>query len=249
MPSDITHAYSEKVEACTELAKGLLEMGPEWLTTKRLKPAEIEELVRAGVAAIQADLDQKEQRAEQAVDRTGRSVSAAELFREDAELADVLPAVIHDLAKAGEVDEALFLARVSFARYRVRVVSVPVDPDAPATEETKKVERVEKKDNATRAKRLAAFCAMLRRRPTILAALSERGYDDATLARLEEGAEAVAVHGSNLPQRVEATEREAAAVREQEIQWRAIRRLVKRAVVGVPKLEKLYAGYSAAVNS
>lgn len=249
MPSDITHAYSQKVAARTELAKGLEKMGREWLLSKKLKLAEIQELVRLGVAAWQADLDQTEQRADQAVGRSGRSVDAAEIAAHDKELADVLLAVIRDLVKSGNHDDALFLAKVSYARYRFRSVAMPVDPDAPPTEETKKVERVEKNDNATRAERLAAFCSMLRRRPAILAALTERGYDDATLEKIEEDAEAVAVHGANPLRKVEATEREAAAVREQDALWQAVRRLVKRSVVGNTELEELYAKYSAAVDT
>jgi len=240
MPSDIADWFTDTVEARTEMGEALRAKGAEWLKTKRLKLADVEELVRQGVAAKLADQDQKVQLADQAVGRSGRSVDAKDVAEREAELAAVLAAAIGDLFKAGKVDDALFLAKLSFARYRTRVVAVPVDPNAPPIEEAKKVERVQKTDNATRADGLAALCVVLRGRPAILAELTERGLDDAELTRLEEDAEAVAAHGRNTVRRVEATAREAEAVLAQRTKWSEVRRLVKRAVKGDPVLEEIY---------
>lgn len=240
MASDIADWYSSKVEARAQLGEALLAKGPEWLKSKQLLARDAQDLVTHGWAAKQADIDQKVELAEQAVSRSGRSVQADDVTRREGALADVLPAIIGDLVRAGHLDEALFLAKLSFARYRIVVVSTPVDPNAEPTEEMKKVQRVQKSDNATRARGLAALCSVLRQRPLILAALTERGTDDAALQTLEEDAEAIVVQGANRLRRVDATEREAAAALAQRATWSEIRRLAKVAVQGDAFLEEIF---------
>jgi len=240
MASQIADWYSPKVEARTLMGKALLGKGLDWLMSKRLLESDAQELVTQGEAAKQADIDQKVQLAEQAVTRTGRKVLAEDVTRGEGDLADVLPAIIGDLVRAGQHDEALFLAKLSFARYRIVVVSVPVDPNAEPTEEMKKVERVQRSDLPTRARGLAALCSVILQRPPIVAALAARGFEEATLEKLGEDAEAIVVQGSNQMRRVEATEREAAAVLAQRTKWSEIRRLVKSAVQGDAELEEIF---------
>jgi hypothetical protein len=238
--------YTPRVGARTELAQALEAKGEPWLRARQLKLADVQKIVRSGTAARQADREQQEQLAEQAAGRKGRSVDAAEVTEREDMLAATLPAVIDDLMEAGLVELARFLARLSFARYRVRVLSTPVDPAAPpdaaVDEEVKKVERVEKSDLATRADGLAALCAALRKpgREPIVAELTERGIDSAALEQLEADATAVALQGRNTPRPVEATAREREAVLQQRRKWSAIRKLVQRAVEGDAELERLY---------
>lgn len=235
--------YTPTVEARTNLCAALEAKGADWLKERYLKLKDVQDVVTWGRAAEQADREQKEQLAEAAAARAERAVNAAEVSEREAALAATLPAVIADLAEAGHRDLALFLAKLSFARYRMRVTTVPVSSDAPLDEETKKVQRVPRSDIATRADGLAALCAALRKpgRDAIRAELAERGWDDAALADLEADAAAVAEQGRNTPRPVEATAREAEAVRQQRAKWSAIRHLVKRAVRGDRELEALYA--------
>lgn len=239
--------YTPTVGARTELGKALLAKGVEWLRERHLTVADIDTVVTSGMAAHQADREQQEQLAEQAAGRKGRSVNAAEVSAREGLLAATLPAVIDDLTQAGELDMARFLARLSFARYRIRVASTPVDrpptgEGAVDDGEVRKVERVEKSDLATRADGLAALCAALRKpgRERIVAELTARGIDAAALEQLERDATEVATQGRNTPRPVEATAREREAVLRQRQKWSAIRRLVKRAVEGDSELERLY---------
>lgn len=242
--------YTPRVGARTELGEALEKMGEAWLRERQLKLKDVRALVTSGKAAHQADREQQEQLAEQAAGRKGRSVNAAEVTEREDMLSATLPAVIDDLMEAGLVELARFLARLSFARYRVKVLSTPVDADAPVDaavdaeieSEVKKVERVERSDLATRADGLAALCAALRKpkREPIVAELTERGIDAAALEQLEADATTVAEQGRNTPRPVEATAREREAVLQQRRKWSAIRKLVQRAVKGDAELERLY---------
>lgn len=238
--------YTPRVGARTELGEALEAKGEVWLRERHLKLSDVRALVTSGRAAHQADREQQEQLAEQAAGRKGRSVNAAEVTEREDMLSATLPAVIDDLMEAGLVELARFLARLSFARYRIKVLSTPVDADAPADaeveSEVKKVERVERSDLATRADGLAALCAALRKpkREPIVAELTERGIDAAALEQLEADATTVAEQGRNTPRPVEATAREREAVLQQRRKWSAIRKLVQRAVKGDAELERLY---------
>lgn len=203
-----------RVQARTDLASALQAKGAAWLRERQLKLSDVQVLIESGTAARQADREQQEQLAEHAVQRKERSVNASEVSEREDVLAATLPAVIDDLERAGQREPALFLARLSFARYRTKVLSTPVDPGAPLPDEVKKVERVEKSDLATRADGLAALCAALRKpgREAIIAELTERGIDGAALEQLESDATAVASQGRNYHRPIEATTREQEAV-------------------------------------
>lgn len=243
MSTEIADWFTPTVKARADLGAALEAKGVPWLKARSLKLADVQTLVTKGREAQAADREQKAQLAEQAAERKGRSVDASEVSEREVVLSAVLPAVIDDLSKAGQLDEARWLAALSFARYRIRVTTVPVDPTSASDAETKKVERVEKSDLATRADGLAALCEALRKpeRAVIQAELAERGFDAAALEALEADAAAVAEQGRNTPRPVEATAREAEAVRAQRAKWSAVRRLVKRAVAGDKDLEALFA--------
>jgi hypothetical protein len=204
----------------------------------------VQALARDAAAAKEADREQREELAENATDRKAKSESAASLSEREGKLVAALPAVIGDLARGGNEKLATFLAKLSFARYRVRVVDV--DPASPAPDEgaeLKAVERVERADIATRASGLAALCKALRKpgREPIVAELSERGIDAAALDDLSIDAEAVAAQGRNQARAAAATDRELAAVRLVKARWSELRRLLRRAVKGDKDLEVLYA--------
>ena len=233
--------FTPRVDARTSLARVLSERGPDFLRAHRLTAEDLEAIITHGEAARVADRQQQEQLAEVAVARAGRKVSAVQLAHREDELAALLPAVIDDLV-ATNAEEAGFLAKLSFARYRTRVHSVrpqPMSDEDVATIET--IQRVERSDIPTRAKGLSALCTTLRGRAPIVHALAARGLDAAQLEALAGDAEQVASHGRNQLRPVEATEREAAAVAAQRAKWSAIKKLVRRACASDRDLAALFA--------
>lgn len=246
MSSGSADWFTPTILARTTLAQALEAKGEEWLRARKLKLSDVQQLAQHGLAAHQADRDQQEQLAMQSASRKARSVNAADVGEREDELAATLTAVIDDLTNAGQLELARFLARLSFARYRVKVLSTPVSPSAPVDaaveEEVRAIERVERSDLATRADGLAALCAALLKpgREPIVAELTARGIDAAALEQLKIDATEVAGQGRNTPRPVEATAREREAVTQQRRKWSAVRRLIKRAVEGDPELEALY---------
>lgn len=236
--------FTPRISARTALAKLLKAKGADWLRGHHLTVADLDVLITQGELAQAADREQQTQLAEAKVVRSGRAVTAAEVGEREDRLAAALPAVILDLREGGRPDVASFLAMLTFARYRSRVTEVasadPTAPDAAAV--IKKVARVARTDIATRAAGLAALCQVFASRATLAAALAERGFGAEWLAALSADAEAIANKGPNVLVGVEATAREAAAVRAQRIKWSAVRRLVRHACAGdAPLLAALVA--------
>jgi FtsZ-binding cell division protein ZapB len=74
-----------------------------------------------------------------------------------------------------------------------------------------------------------------------VSAFEARSVTRAEIESLASDAETVAETGRNVMQAAEATSREAAAVGAQRRKWQQVRRMVRKAVKGVPELEKKYA--------
>lgn len=237
----MTAWFTEQVEARTALALALVAKGEGFLQAHYLQRADLDVIVAEGEAAKEADREQQAQLAVAAQARAEGRDRAAELRERERGLSALLAAVIGDLS-ATSPNEAGFLAKLSFARYRTRVREVPVEPATDAESEVvRRVERVERADRRTRAEGLAALCATLREREPIVEALRARGMQPAELEALGAEAAAVARQGSNQMAPVEATAREAAAVRAQQAKWSAVKHLIRRACAGHPELARLFA--------
>ena len=217
-----------------------------------LTGADLEVVAAQGEAAREADREQHEQLAQVGATRSGRALSAAEVrSREDA-LRARLPVVVHEL-EASDRALAAWLGQLSFARYRLRELALPVtaatptasaDPSAaPVDADVKKVTRVEREDLVTRTDGLAAFCEAITKpeREPIVAKLTERGLDRNALVALGADADALARAGRNVTRGVEATAREATAAAAQQARWRVTRRMFAAACAGDPDLATLLA--------
>jgi hypothetical protein len=95
----------------------------------------------------------------------------------------------------------------------------------------------------TRAAGVAAFCRALVKagREPIVAVFAARGMPKEQLESIAAAAEALAQAGRNVMIAAEATKRETEAVAAQRRKWQQIRRMVRKAVTGIPELEKKYA--------
>ncbi|AKF09384.1 hypothetical protein [Sandaracinus amylolyticus] len=230
MTKGVADWYTPRIAKRAELARALKARGSAWLRGARLTEADLDEIIRHGDEAKAADREQQAQLAEHHVERAGRARSAADVTEREDDLAATLPAVAHDLQVAGHGEDATFLAKLSFARYRMRTHDVPVEPTSESEATTiRKIERVERSDVPTRAEGLAALCETLASRPRIVRALAARGLDASALRALGEDATEVAASGRNSPRAAEATAREAAAVHAQKVKWSALRALIRRA--------------------
>jgi hypothetical protein len=98
-------------------------------------------------------------------------------------------------------------------------------------------------DAPTRLLGLAAFCDALLapERELIVAALAKRGSSNEQLSALRDEARALGERGRNVRRASAATEREAQAAETQSKKWRAVRRLLRRAVEGDGELQKQWA--------
>lgn len=231
--------WTPQVTARKEMGQDLKKRS-DLLKAHNIKVSDVDVLITEGTAAEEADAEQKEQLTEGAVERAGRSDAGTELFERERILRDVVAAIVDDL-KESFPDQSLFLAKLSFARFRTREFEVEVanapQGGAPAEGETdaediRSVKWVKREDRVTRARNLGRYCRAILRpgREAIVAAFAERNYTLEQLEALASDAEAFAAAGRNTPRAAEATEREAAAVRAQKRKWAAIRRLIRRAV-------------------
>ena len=231
--------FTERVEARARLARALLARGEPYLREFYLRPEDVAVIATEGETAKQADREQQVQLAEAAQARVEGRDLAASVDKRDGVRSAVLPAVVADLL-ATNPSEAGVLAKLSFARYRVRVSEEPGEPATDAERElVRRVERGERSERRARAQGLAALCATLAERPVIMGALHARGMEPAFLESLRADAEAVALLGSNRSTAAEATARESAAVRAQSAKWSAVKHLVRRACAPDQELSRL----------
>jgi hypothetical protein len=107
----------------------------------------------------------------------------------------------------------------------------------------RRLTRVERYDAPKRAAGLGAFCRALleQGRDPIVAAFEARSLTRAQIESLAADAEAAAEAGRIVMQAAEATSRETAAAGAQRRNGQQVRRMVRKAVEGIPELEKKYA--------
>jgi len=250
--------WTPRTTARAELAEMLLGPHAARARAAGLVEADLEALRTHGRKAERADRLQREQLAQINAERTLRKELNQEIgAREDA-LRDRLPAVIGELSDASDPSTrelGLWLGNLSFARYRFREITPSpaarqvVEEETPCAkadstvEELRSVKRVERADTVTRMRGLEAFCEALLRpgREPIVKVLAQRGLSPDDLRTLADDARHLAELGRNVTRAAEATSIEAEAARAQNIVWRRIRRMLRKAVQGVPELEKKWA--------
>lgn len=252
-----TAQWTPRVTARADMAEMLRTRYLDRARAAGIVNEDLDAVTTHGRKATQADRLQKEQLALIAAQRTMRKETTQEVgAREDA-LRDRLPAVIGELSDSSHANErelGLWLTNVSFARYRFREVKPTVElpaedskqpcgADEAMTEELRAVRRVERGDMVTRMNGLEAFCDALLRtgREPIQKRLAMRGFSPDDLRALADDARQLAAMGRNVSRAAEATAIEAEAARAQLTVWQRIRRMVRKAVQGVPELEKKWA--------
>ncbi len=236
--------WTPRVTARRLLAEAL-EKQPERVRKAGLLEKDLEVLIAEGRKAEEADAEQKEQLAQAYAALSNRSQAAKDLAAREGGLRDVITAVIDDLQEE-HPRQAQWLSRLSFARFRIRDLAhkgdsgAETDTDAEAEEDIKKVQRVEKEDQITRARNLGRYCRALLRptRKVIMDQLAKRGLGPDDLELIATDAEAFVESGRNVMVAAEATAREAIAAAAQKRKWKAIRRLARNAVQGDSGLEK-----------
>lgn len=240
--------YTPKVRSRRLVAEALVKQ-PDRVTAAKLKASDLETVRKTGQEAEDADREQKAQITTSSATVSERAAEVATLLGQEAEVRDTVAAVVDDLEGAGNLADARFLARISFARFRLRELKDDASkaagaPDAAGSDEVaKKLEQVEREDNVTRLDGFAGFLGAIRApgREAIVAELAERGFTAEALDAMRSAAKAYAERGQNRIQAADATARESLAVLAQTRKWRAIRRLVRRAVEGDAELERLFA--------
>lgn len=234
--------WTPKVTARRQFGE-MMQKDPDRIKVAKLLMEDFDLLVTEGKNAEEANQDQRVQITEGMVERGERSTMADSLFEREAELRSVCVAVVDDLLVPYPKQSA-FLSKLSFARFRNREFA-PRQPQEPGTtttveaEEIRQVEMVEREDNVTRARGLKLFCKALLKpgREPIVDQLTRRQITREELEQLETDANAYAEAGRNVLRQAEATERESKAVEAQTRKWKAIRRLLPKAVKGDAQLE------------
>jgi hypothetical protein len=251
--------WTPRVTARAELAELLL--GPHLARAEAagLSAGELGRLRELGRTAIEANRLQQEQLAEAAVQRTERALSLQDLFAREDALRDRLTAVAGDLTDSGlPTERALgqWLTDLSFARYRMRMAQPrpsaearaaaageaggAAGDDGAAPSELRSVVRVERADAVTRLNGLGAFCAALLRpgRERLVELFAARGLSADALLALQTDAQALADLGRNVRLPVDATAAEAEAAGAQRMLWTRLRRMLRKASLGVPELQR-----------
>jgi hypothetical protein len=241
--------WTQKVTNRRQFGELMLEH-PDRIAAAKLLPEDFMVLVTEGTKAEEADHDQREQLTDGKVERGDRSAQAASLLERETELRSVCVAVVDDLLDS-HPKPAAFLSKLSFARFRIRELA-PQQPTEPGTttiapnaptdgeaEEIRQLELVERGDKPARARGLELFCKALLKpgREPIVDQLARRQVTRQELEQLQADAHAYAEAGSNTLRQVEATKRESDAVLAQTRKWKAIRRLLPKAVKGHKELE------------
>lgn len=234
--------YTEKVRARRLVAEGLAAQ-PARLAAARLKAKDVRVVAEQGRIAEDADAQQQADLAQSSVEVTQRAGEIAKINSLERDVRETVMAAIDDLRDDGHEALALFLARISYARFRIRELK----PDGEATgsdaEVVKELERVPREDQVARLDGFAGFigAVLAPGREAIAAELAERGFSAEQLGAARTKAIALAEAGRNRQAASTWTEREEAAVAAQSKKWSAIRRLVRRAVKGDDALSKLFA--------
>ena len=236
--------WTDRVSARARLAEALQKEAKR-TTEAGLLPADLKVIADEGRNAEAADADQKAELTEATAAVTLKRTSVDDAIKRETELRDRSPAVVHDLDEGGHTKEALFVARISFARFHIRELAgtAPAGETDPDHAVVAKLQRVEREDMPARMKALGDLCAVLLEtgRETIVDAYTARGVSRSALETLKTDAGALAEGGRNIMTPAEATARESKAVLAQQKKWHAVRRLVRNAVRGSETLERLWA--------
>lgn len=250
--------WTPRTKARSELAETLRDRHLDRAQRAGITKRDLDDISMHGRKAEKADEAQKKELALIAAERGAQKDLKESVFEREDSLRDRLPVVIGELWDAKERDSARWLTSVSFARYRFREIRSGEPPAAESAtdgvagdcamskkeaEVLRAVQRVERADVPTRAKGLAAFCDALLD-PSfepIGKRLSERGFDRDTLTALSNDARRLSDMGRNVSRAAEATAIEAEAARAQLTTWQRVRRMMRKAVQGVPELEKKWA--------
>lgn len=247
------HHWTTRISARAELAELLRDRYPERAIQVGLTVADLDAIAKHGREAEKANEEQRREMARIAADRGAQKDLRIDVFAREDLLRDRLPAVIRELWQVGDRDSARWITNLSFARYRFRELkpqqaeaSQPANPgdgDSKEAQTLRAVQRVERADVPTRARGLAAFCrALLEPEATpVLKRLAERGFSPEDVRSLADDATKLAEMGVNRLRGAEATAVEAAAVRAHLEVWQSARRMIRKAVQGVPELEKKWA--------
>jgi len=252
------HHWTPRTTARSELAELLRDRYPDRAKAVGITIPELDAIAKYGREAEVADQTQKKQMARIAAERGAQKDLKIDVFAREDALRDRLPAVVRELWAANDRDSARWLSNLSFARYRFRELRPSESPmTATAASESadscegeskeaqtlRAVQRVQRADVQTRARGLAAFCRALLdpESAPILKRLTERGISPDDLHTLADDATRLAEMGRNELRAAEATAVEAEAVRAQLEVWRGVRRMMRKAVQGVPELEKKWA--------
>lgn len=239
--------WTPRVTARAELAETLAARFRARATDAGVLAEELEALAKHGRAAEQAERQQKEQLAANATARASQKELTQGVFAREDALRDRLPAVVASLkASAATRDLGDWIGRLSFARYRFHEIA-PAAAERPAEgaadAELRSVERVERRDATTQLNGLEAFCQALLRpgREPVVDKLAARGLPRAAIESLAADARKLIDLGPNVPRPAEATASETEAVRAQKAVWKSCRRMLRKAVHGVPELESVFA--------
>lgn len=238
--------FTEKIKARALLAEKLQEEEQlERVKNARLKVTDLQLIAVKGREAEAADNLQTVQLTEGSTAVSLKSDKVKDARKREKALRDIIPAVVYDLEEAGHEADALFTARLSFARFRLRELKDTSTEGATEEETalTAKLRKVAREDMISRMDGLAALCEafLAPGRETIVAAFAARWLEKTDLEKLAADAKELAEGGRNVLSPAEATKREREAVLVQRKKWRAVRRLIAEAVKGSDELERLWA--------
>lgn len=245
--------WTTRTKARSELAEMLRDRYLDRALAAGMTKRDLDDISMHGRKAEKADEAQKKELALIVAERGAQKDLKESIFAREDALRDRLPVIIGELWDANDRDSARWLSSVSYARYRFREIRLAEAPanesadacegDAKEAEVLRAVQRVERADVPTRAKGLAAFCDALLE-PSFGAIgkrLAERGLSPDDLRVLGKDARRLSDMGRNVSRAAEATAIEAEAARAQLTIWQRTRRMLRKAVQGVPELEKKWA--------
>lgn len=250
--------WTPRTKARAELAEMLRDRYLARAEAVGLTKKDLDDISLHGRTAEKADETQKKELGLIAAERGAQKDLKESVFAREDALRDRLPMVIGELWDANERDAARWLSSVSYARYRFReipqheaeaVQAALTEADTPCASDTREaqvlraVQRVPRADVPTRARGIAAFTEALLEPgfEAITKRLAERGFPPAELQALSEDARRLADMGRNVSRAAESTAIEAEAAKAQRLVWQRARRMLRKAVQGVPELEKKWA--------
>lgn len=240
-------AWTPEVTARAQLAELLRTQYAERAREAGLLLDELEAIADHGRRAHDADNLQKEQLATDAAKRGSQKDLREDVYAREEAFRDRLRPIVGELLASPCAEErrlGVWLSHLSFARYRFREIkklrTEPLGAGGDVGEEATALRRVLREDMTTRMSGLAAFCEAILEcgREPIVRRFDARGMSREAIEGLAEDARKLVRMGPNLKRPVPATMIEAEAVRSQRELWQRIRKLIRKAALGVPELER-----------